>query len=118
MGLSERWISRATSRAGMRRQRKTMPQQVDDDRYRDLLPSLEGHFASLLARHKEAAGRTEWPYHQFLPFEALRANTVERPSLSATAYLAVETALLTEVNLPWYTAGLSRGLAGCPGPVQ
>jgi acyl-[acyl-carrier-protein] desaturase len=95
-----------------------MPQQVDDDRYRDLLPSLEGHFASLLARHNEAAGRTEWSYHQFLPFEAFRANAIERPSLSATAYLAVETALLTEVNLPWYTAGLSRGLAACPGPIQ
>jgi acyl-[acyl-carrier-protein] desaturase len=95
-----------------------MPQQVDGDRYRDLLPSLEGHFASLLARHKEAAGRAEWPYHQFLPFEAFRGDTIERRSLSATAYLAVETALLTEVNLPWYTAGLSRGLAGCPGPIQ
>jgi len=97
---------------------QTMPQQVDDDRYRDLLPSLEGHFASLLARHKEAVGRTEWSYHQFLPFEAPRANATERSSLSATAYLAVETALLTEVNLPWYTAGLSGGLAGCPGPIQ
>ena len=92
-----------------------MPRQVDDDRYRDLLPSLEGHFASLLARHLEAAGKTEWSYHQYLPFEALRADALERPPLSATAYLAVETALLTEVNLPWYTAGLSRGLESCPG---
>ena len=95
-----------------------MPQQVENDRYRDLLPSLEGHFASLLARHKESTGKSEWPYHEFLPFEAFRANTIERPSLSGTAYLAVETALLTEVNLPWYTAGLSHGLAGCPGPIQ
>jgi len=38
--------------------------------------------------------------------------------LSPTAYLAVETALLTEVNLPWYTAGLAAGLASCPGPIQ
>src|SRR5213592_1632094 len=97
--------------------RGAMPHRFDD-RYRDLLPSLEGHFASLLARHLEAAGKTEWSYHQYLPLEALRANAIERPPLSATAYLAVETALLTEVNLPWYTAGLSRGLESCPGPIQ
>ena len=80
----------------------TVPDGFDDHRYRDLLPSLEGHFASLLARHKEAAGRTEWSYHQYVPLDVFRAT--ERPSLSATPYLAVETALLTEVNLPWYKA--------------
>src|SRR5881409_8595 len=95
-----------------------MSHRFDDDRYRDLHPSLEGHFASLLARHLEAAGKTEWSYHQYLPFEALRADAIERPPLSATAYLAVETALLTEVFLPWYTAGLARGLESCPGPIQ
>jgi acyl-[acyl-carrier-protein] desaturase len=95
-----------------------MPHRFDDDRYRDLLPSLEGHFASLLARHKESVAKTEWSYHQFIPFEALRRDASEWPPLSPIAYLAVETALLTEVNLPWYTAGLSRGLEGCPGPIQ
>src|SRR5881409_2036380 len=83
-----------------------------DDSHRDLDPSLEPEFASLLSRHKEAVAKTEWSYQQFLPPE------IEKHSLSATAYLAVETALLTEVNLPWYTAGLSRGLASCPGPIQ
>src|SRR6266446_6706369 len=95
-----------------------MPHRFDDDRYRDLHPSLEGHFASLLARHLEAAGKSEWSYHQYLPFEALRSDAIDRSPLSPTAYLAVETALLTEVNLPWYTAGLSRGLESCPGPIQ
>ena len=85
-----------------------------DDPYRDLHPSLESHFVSLLARHREAATKTEWSYHEYLPLEAFRA---EAP-LSPTAYLAVETALLTEVNLPWYTAGLSHGLESCPGPIQ
>ena len=32
--------------------------------------------------------------------------------------MAVETALLTEVNLPWYTAGVAHGLASCPDPIQ
>src|SRR5213593_3564434 len=83
-----------------------------DDSHRDLDPSLEPHFASLLSRHKEAVAKTEWSYQQFLPPE------IEKHSLSPTAYMAVETALLTEVNLPWYTAGLSRGLESCTGPIQ
>src|SRR2546422_702543 len=83
-----------------------------DDTHRDLDPSLELHFASLLSRHKEAVAKTEWSYQQFLPPE------IERQSLSPTAYMAVETALLTEVNLPWYTAGVAHGLASCPDPIQ
>ena len=83
-----------------------------DDSHRDLDPSLEPHFASLLSRHKEAVAKTEWSYQQFLPPE------IEKHSLPPTAYMAVETALLTEVNLPWYTAGLSHGLASCPDPIQ
>src|SRR5438094_2862340 len=93
-----------------------MTHRFDDDPYRDLHPSLESQFAALLARHKEAAGKNEWSYHQFLPLGTSEAN--ERSPLSPTAYLAVETALLTEVNLPWYTAGLARGLESCPGPIQ
>src|SRR5213593_2561693 len=83
-----------------------------DDSHRDLDPSLEPHFASLLSRHKEAVAKTEWSYQQFLPPE------IEKHSLSPTAYMAVETALLTEVNLPWYTAGLAHGLASCADPIQ
>ena len=89
-----------------------MTQLVDDRRGLD--PSLESHFATLLARHKEATAKTGWGYHEFLP----RAEAIDRSPLSPTAYLAVETALLTEVNLPWYTAGLAAGLAACPGPIQ
>ena len=84
------------------------------DPCRELHPSLEPCFADLLDRHKDAVRRTEWSYHEFVPVEASRASS----PLSSTAYLAVETALLTEVNLPWYTAGLSSGLAHCPAPIQ
>ena len=83
-----------------------------DDSHLELDSSLEPHFASLLSRHREAAAKSEWSYHQFLPPE------IDEQSLSPTAYMAVETALLTEVNLPWYTAGLAHGLAGCPGPIR
>jgi acyl-[acyl-carrier-protein] desaturase len=88
-----------------------------EDLHRDLDASLEPQLVALLERHKEAVAKTEWSYQEYLPLEALRANAGERP-LSPTAYMAVETALLTEVNLPWYTAGLSHGLSGCPAPIQ
>ena len=95
-----------------------MPQRVDADPYRNLLPSLEAHFAFLLARHKDAAEKSEWSYHEFLPLGEGGARAAERSPLSPTAYLAVETALLTEVNLPWYTTGLTGGLESCPGPIR
>ena len=87
---------------------------VDDLVAPELDRSLESVFAALLVRHKEAAAKTGWAYHEFVP----RGSANDRSPLSPTAYLAVETALLTEVNLPWYTAGLARGLESCPGPIQ
>jgi len=83
-----------------------------DDSHRDLDASLESHFAALLWRHREAAAKSEWSYQQFLPPE------MDKRPLSPAAYMAVETALLTEVNLPWYTAGLAGGLASCPAPIR
>ena len=82
-----------------------------------LLPSLEPEVARLLARHKEASNRIDWSYRDFLPLEAFHAGTRHRP-LSAVAYTAVETALLTEANLPWYTAVLYEGLHESLEPLQ
>jgi acyl-[acyl-carrier-protein] desaturase len=95
-----------------------MSDLFDDDPHLELHRSLEPQLAALLDRHKEAAARIDWSYHQFLPLEAFRANALAEPTLSTSAYIAVEMALLTEVNLPWYTAGLSHGLESCPAPLQ
>jgi len=88
------------------------------EQYLDLRSSLEPHLAALLTRHKDAAAKADWSCHQFLPFEAFRAHPRRHRPLSRAAYTAVEMALLTEVNLPWYTAGLSHGLRRCPAPIQ
>ncbi|MCH7579605.1 MAG: acyl-ACP desaturase [Chloroflexi bacterium] len=82
-----------------------------------LLTSLEPEVARLLARHNEASARIDWSYRDFLPLEALHAPS-DTPPLSDVAYLAVETALLTEVNLPWYTAVLHEGLQDSLAPLQ
>ena len=86
--------------------------------YLDLQSSLEPHLEALLTRHKDAAAKADWSCHQSLPLDAFRAPPRRHGPLSRAAYTAVEMALLTEVNLPWYTAGLSHGLRGCPAPIQ
>ncbi|MGB2693847.1 MAG: acyl-ACP desaturase [Dehalococcoidia bacterium] len=82
-----------------------------------LLSSLEPQIAQLLDRHKATSARIDWSYRDFLPLEAYHAPR-RSPPLSDLAYLAVETALLTEVNLPWYTAVLYEGLKTAPPPIQ
>lgn len=82
-----------------------------------LLTSLEPEVARLLARHTETSARIDWSYREFLPLEALHAPN-NTPPLSELAYLAVETALLTEANLPWYTAVLHKGLHDSLPPLQ
>lgn len=83
-----------------------------------LLPSLEPNIAGLLARHTEASARIDWSYRDYLPLEAYHANPRAQRPLSKVAYTAVETALLTEANLPWYTAALYDGLKTSLAPIQ
>ena len=83
--------------------------------FQELLPSLEPQIAQLVARHKEASARIDWSYHDFLPLEAYHADPRRHPPLSEVAYTAVEVALLTEVNLPWYTVALHEGFHGSHG---
>ena len=82
-----------------------------------LLSSLEPQIAQLLARHTSASAHIDWSYREFLPLEAFHASRKQRP-LSKVAYTAVETALLTEVNLPWYTVALHESLKDAPEPLQ
>ena len=82
-----------------------------------LLASLEPEVARLLARHIETSARIDWSYRDFLPLEALHAPSTT-PPLSDLAYTAVETALLTEAILPWYTVALHEGLRDTLAPLQ
>lgn len=73
--------------------------------------ALEPRLGELYQRHREAAAKVDWSYARLLPWERGR-NFERKPwapedrGLTAPMYLAVETALLTEVNLPWFTTGL------------
>lgn len=72
---------------------------------------LEGKLKELYDRHLERTAKIDWSYHSLIPWERGRNfNTdpwaPEQVTVSPELYIAVETALLTEVNLPWFTAGL------------
>ena len=79
--------------------------------------ALEPRLRELLRRHREAAARVDWSYASLLPWEQGRDMhrvpwTPQQRRLSEPMYVAVETALLTEANLPWFTTaldGLFRG---------
>lgn len=72
---------------------------------------LEPRLRELYARHREAARRVDWSYASLLPWEQGRNFerepwTPEQRRLTEPMYVAVETALLTEANLPWFTTSL------------
>ncbi len=72
---------------------------------------LEGKLKELYERHLERTAKIDWSYHSLIPWERGRNfNTEpwspEQVTISPELYVAIETALLTEVNLPSFTAGL------------
>jgi acyl-[acyl-carrier-protein] desaturase len=83
-----------------------------------LIPSLEPKLRDLYARHKERAKAIDWAYHEYLPLDVLRADPQSLPKLSPVTYLAVETAMFTEVNLPWFTTGLFNVFRGAISPMK
>jgi acyl-[acyl-carrier-protein] desaturase len=72
----------------------------------------------LLIRHRERSRAVDWAYFEYLPLDELRADPQALPKLSPRTLLAVETALFTEVNLPWFTTGLSATFKGSLAPLQ
>jgi acyl-[acyl-carrier-protein] desaturase len=77
-----------------------------------LAPSLEPKLRELYVKHRERAEKIDWSYHEYLPLNELRADPKALPQLSPKVYNAVEVALLTEVNLPWFTGDLYTTFRG------
>lgn len=87
------------------------PAATDDEleaRYARLL-DLEPVYRQSFERHVESADRGAWTYTDYLPAIGGQMNP-----LSEQARMAVEIALLTEVNLPWYTSYLASHLPAAP----
>jgi acyl-[acyl-carrier-protein] desaturase len=70
-------------------------------------PKLEPYLADLYKQHRERAAGIDWSYHEFIPWELGRCFkkepwSIDQRKLPQAIYTAVETSLLTEVNLPFF----------------
>lgn len=73
---------------------------------------LEPLLKELYDLHKTRAANIDWSYHEYIPWEKGRSFKEEPWDISQRTlpdgiYTAVETALLTEANLPWFTTHLA-----------
>ncbi|RBW69443.1 acyl-ACP desaturase [Bacillus taeanensis] len=78
---------------------------------------LEPRIKELYDLHKERSEKIDWGYHDFLPWDkAMDFRRVpwdeSQVTLPEGLITAVETALLTEVNLPWFTSHLEQTFKG------
>jgi acyl-[acyl-carrier-protein] desaturase len=78
---------------------------------------LEKKLQELYKTHLERTARIDWSYHALIPWERGRNFTTDpwhpsQATISPELAVAVETALLTEINLPWFTTGLTNIFAG------
>ncbi len=80
-------------------------------------PLLENKLRQLYKDHLERSNKTDWSYASLIPWERGRNYdsdpwSPEQVTISPGLYVAIETALLTEVNLPWFTSGLTDTFRG------
>ncbi|UFJ42269.1 acyl-ACP desaturase [Brevibacillus humidisoli] len=78
---------------------------------------LEPTLKELYETHRKRAAQIDWSYHEFLPWDKGRCFKrepwdISQRTLSDEVYTAIETALLTEVNLPWFTTYLAVTFKG------
>ncbi len=78
---------------------------------------LENKLRELYKTHMARTIKIDWSYHDLVPWERGR-NFITDPwhpsqaTITPELTVAVETALLTEINLPWFTTGLTNTFAG------
>lgn len=78
---------------------------------------LENKLRDLYKTHLERTAKIDWSYHSLIPWERGRNFKTDpwhpsQATISPELAVAVETALLTEINLPWFTTGLTNIFAG------
>ena len=80
-------------------------------------PQLEPYITELYKQHRERAAKIDWSYHEYIPWELGRSYkvlpwSIDQRTLPAAIYTAVETSLLTEVNLPFFYHHLATTFKG------
>jgi len=80
-----------------------------------LIPSLEPKIRELYNQHMERAANIDWAYVDYVPLDEFQRDPSSLPKLSDPILAALELALLTEVNLPWFTEVISHIFRGSWG---
>jgi acyl-[acyl-carrier-protein] desaturase len=80
-------------------------------------PELEPYITELYKQHRERAAKIDWSYHEYIPWELGRSYkelpwSIDQRKLPPAIYTAVETSLLTEVNLPFFYHHLATTFKG------
>jgi acyl-[acyl-carrier-protein] desaturase len=89
----------------------------------DIDPRIESRLIELYKRHEERAGKIDWNYAKYMPWDKGRSFISdpwkeEQVTLPKAITTAVETSMLTELNLPWYTAHLKGTFTGSMAVLQ
>lgn len=85
--------------------------------------ALEKRLQDLYDAHTERAKLIEWNYYDYLPWEKgssfiLNPWNESQRTLPTEIVTAIETSMLTEINLPWYTAYLKDMFRDGLAPLQ
>jgi len=84
---------------------------------------LEKRLQDLYDAHTERSKLIEWNYYDYLPWEKGSSFTLNpwnesQRTLPTEIVTAIETSMLTEINLPWYTAYLKDMFRDGLAPLQ
>ena len=85
--------------------------------------ALEKRLQDLYDAHTERSKLIEWNYYDYLPWEKGSSFTLNpwnesQRTLPTEIVTAIETSMLTEINLPWYTAYLKDMFRDGLAPLQ
>lgn len=89
----------------------------------DIDSRLETRLIELYKKHNERADKIDWSYANYMPWDR-GSSFVDNPwneeqvTLPKAIVTAVETSMLTELNLPWYTAHLNGTFSGSMAVLQ
>lgn len=84
---------------------------------------LEKRIEELYIAHNERAKLIDWNYYDYLPWEKGKSFkefpwNENQSNLPVEMVVAIETSMLTEINLPWYTVYLKEMFKGGLKPLQ
>uniref|UniRef100_A0A6A7GA19 Fatty acid desaturase n=1 Tax=Hirondellea gigas TaxID=1518452 RepID=A0A6A7GA19_9CRUS len=84
---------------------------------------LENKIMDLYLRHQNQSESMKWNFYEYMPWEKGQSFTKlpydsSQNTLPKELIVAIETSMLTELNLPWYTTFLTKMFTGTLEPLQ